>query len=197
MFCSAAFRAVPFVQEVDRTMSQTLLEMFRHKTWATLRLIEYCQGLPTDDLDAKIPGTFGTIRETLRHLVGADEGYFSILTRKQLSEPLPDGMVKLDDLSDGPVALDELAKRIRALGPRWELLAQDADVARRECTTSDGWRVPGSVPMAQAIHHADDHRSHVLSILGARGLEVPEPNGLDVWGYAEAMHLMVPVASGA
>jgi hypothetical protein len=25
-----------------------------------------------------------------------------------------------------------------------------------------------------------------LSILGARGLEVPEPNGLDIWGYAEA-----------
>jgi len=178
-------------------MSQTLLEMFRHKTWATLRLIEYCQRLPTDDLDAKIPGTFGTIRETLRHLVGADEGYFSILTRKRVSEPLPDGVVKLDDLPDGPVALDELAKRIRALAPRWELLAQDADVARRECTTSDGWRVPGFVPMAQAIHHADDHRSHVLSILGARGLEVPEPNGLDVWGYAEAMKLMVPVASGA
>jgi uncharacterized damage-inducible protein DinB len=191
------FVAVPFVQEVDRTMSQTLLEMFRHKTWATLRLIEYCQGLPSDDLDARIPGTFGTIRETLRHLVGADEGYFSILTRKQLSEPLPDGVVKLDDLSDGPVALDELARRIRALAPRWELLAQDAEVARRECTTSDGWRVPGFVPMAQAIHHADDHRSHVLSILGARGLEVPEPNGLDVWGYAEAMNLMVPVATGA
>jgi len=49
--------------------------------------------------------------------------------------------------------------------------------------------------MAQAIHHADDHRSHVLSILGARGLAVPEPNGLDVWGYAEAQGQMQPVAS--
>jgi uncharacterized damage-inducible protein DinB len=177
-------------------MTQTLLELFRHKTWATLRLIEYCQALADEHLDATIPGTFGTVRETLRHLVGADEGYFSILTRKRLSEPLPDGLVKLDDLPDGPVALDELAKRIRALGPRWELLAEDNDIAGRECTTSDGWRVPGSVPMAQAIHHADDHRSHVLSILGARGLDVPEPNGLDIWGYAEAMDLMVPVASG-
>jgi hypothetical protein len=34
--------------------------------------------------------------------------------------------------------------------------------------------------MAQAIHHGDVHRAHVLSILGARGLEVPE---LDVWEY--------------
>jgi hypothetical protein len=46
--------------------------------------------------------------------------------------------------------------------------------------------VPAVVPMAQAIHHADDHRSHIMSILGARGLEVPEPNGLDVWGYAQS-----------
>ena len=83
-------------------MTGTLLELFRHKTWATLRLIEYCQGLADEHLDATIPGTFGTIRETLRHLVGSEEGYFSILTRKRLSDPLPDGVVKLDELPDGP-----------------------------------------------------------------------------------------------
>jgi uncharacterized damage-inducible protein DinB len=168
-------------------MTDALLELYRHKTWATLRLIEYCQGVADEHLDATTPGTFGTIRETLRHLVVAEEGYFRMLTRERLSEPL----------SDGPVALDELAERIRRLGPRWELLAQDAEVAGREVTSSDGWRMPGAVPMAQAIHHADDHRSHVLSILGARGLEVPEPNGLDVWGYAEAERLMQPVVSSS
>jgi hypothetical protein len=40
--------------------------------------------------------------------------------------------------------------------------------------------------MGQAIHHAGDHRSHIMSILGARGLPLPGPNDLDVWGYAEA-----------
>jgi uncharacterized damage-inducible protein DinB len=178
-------------------MTGTLLELFRHKTWATLRLIEYCQGLADEHLDATIPGTFGTIRETLRHLVGADEGYFSILTRKHLSDPLPDGLVKLDELPDGPIPLDDLAERIRRLAPRWEVLAQDTDIAGREFMTTDGWRVRGAVPMAQAIHHADDHRSHILSILGARGLEVPEPNGLDMWGYAQALGLMEPVATGS
>jgi uncharacterized damage-inducible protein DinB len=177
-----------------KTVAGTLLELFRHKTWATLRLIEYCQGLADEHLDATIPGTFGTIRETLRHLVAADEGYFSLLTRKRLSDPLPDGLVKLADLPDGAIPLDELARRVRRLAPRWELLAQDADLPGREVTTTDGWRVPGAVPLAQAIHHADDHRSHVFSILGARGLEIPEPNGLDVWGYAEALGLMTPVA---
>lgn len=176
-------------------MTTALLELYRHKTWATLRLIEFCEGLADEHLDATIPGKFGTIRQTLRHLVGSDEGYFSILTRKQLSDPLPDGMVKLDELPDGPIPLDDLAERVRRLGPRWELLAHDIDLASRAVTSRDGWRFPGFVAMAQAIHHADDHRSHVLSILGARGLEVPEPNGLDLWGYAEAQGLMEPVAS--
>jgi uncharacterized damage-inducible protein DinB len=160
--------------------NSTLLDLFRHKTWATLRLIEYCQELKDEHLDATVPGTFGTIRETLRHLVTSEEGYFRLITGERLSEPL----------GDRAVGLDELAQRILRLGPRWEALAQDADISSREVTSQDGWRMPATVPMAQAIHHADDHRSHVLSILGACGLPTPEPNGLDIWGYAEANAVM-------
>lgn len=157
-------------------MNGTLLELYRHKTWATLRLIEYCQGLNDEHLNASIPGTYGTIRDTLRHLVDSEEDYCSILTGERLSE-----------LPDGPVALGELAERVRRLAPRWELLAQDADLAGRELILEDGYRMLGAVPMAQAIHHADDHRSHVLSIIGARGLEVPD---LSVWHYAESAGLL-------
>lgn len=155
-------------------MNGALLELCRHKTWATLRLIEHCQGLDDEHLEATTPGTYGTIRDTLRHLVDADEGYFADVTGETLSEPLP----------EGPVPLDELAERIRRLAPRWDALAQDTDAQSREITSQDGgWRMPRAVPVAQAIHHADDHRSHVLSILGARGLEVPS---LSVWGYARS-----------
>jgi hypothetical protein len=47
-------------------MNGALLQLYRHKTWATLRLIEYCQALDDEHLDATIPGTYGTIRNTLR-----------------------------------------------------------------------------------------------------------------------------------
>jgi uncharacterized damage-inducible protein DinB len=177
-------------------MTTGLLELFRHKTWATLRLIEYCQELADEHLDATIPGTFGTIRETLRHLVESEEGYFSILTRERfLTKEAAAAFVRSDILPDGPVTLEELAERIRRLGPRWEILAQDAELPAREVTSTDGWRMPATVPLAQAIHHADDHRSHILSILGARGLPLPDPSGsdewgLDVWGYAEATDQM-------
>src|SRR5262252_1200865 len=166
-------------------MNEVLLELYRHKTWATLRLIEYCQGLGDEHLDATIPGTYGTIRETLHHLVRAEEGYFWTVTRERLSEPLP----------DEPAPLGELAERIRRLGPRWEALVRETDLPDRPVMSRDGWRFPAWVSMTQAIHHADDHRTHVLSILGARGLEVPE---LDVWGYAFSVGVMeqLPPSSG-
>jgi uncharacterized damage-inducible protein DinB len=164
-------------------MNETLLELYRHKTWATVRLIEHCQTLDDAHLDATIPGTYGTIRDTLRHLVSAEENYCARVTGERVSPPLP----------DGPVPLADLAERIHRLGPRWEALAQDAVTPNREVTSRDGmWRMPAMVPMAQAVHHADDHRSHVLSILGARGLEVPD---LDVWAYAEATGQMQQVTA--
>ena len=177
-----------------------LLEMFRHKTWATLRLIEHCQGLEDEHLDATAPGTYGTIRETLRHLVEAEEGYLSILTRERFaSKAEAEAFIgTADRLPDGPVRLDELAKRIRRMGPHWEAMAQDADLPGRDVTTTDGWHLPGAVIMAQTIHHAGDHRSHVMTILGARGLELPRPNDLDAWGYAEDLDLMqeLPATQG-
>jgi uncharacterized damage-inducible protein DinB len=165
-------------------MTGALLELYRHTTWATLRLIEHCQALDPGLLDAAHPGTYGTISDTLRHLVASEERYHWTITGQRLSDPLP----------DGPVPLDELAERIRRLGPRWEELAQDAEAAGRELVTFDNFRVAAVVPMAQAIHHADDHRSQILSILGARGLEVPE---LSVWDFALATGRMRPVETAA
>ena len=169
----------PRIREVGEAMNGTLLELYRHKTWATVRLIEHCAGLADEHLDATIPGTYGTIRDTLRHLVDGEEDYFWMLTRERLSEPLP----------EGPIPLAELAKRIRELAPRWEALTEDTDLPAREVSADDGWRFPGAVPMAQAIHHADDHRTHVLSILGARGLDVPD---LDEWAHADSQGLTRP-----
>jgi uncharacterized damage-inducible protein DinB len=153
-------------------MNDTLLELYRHKTWATLQLIEFCAKLSDDELAATTPGTYGNVRDTLRHLVGAEQRYYTRVTGGDV-----------DTLAEPGSSLDELAERIRQLGPEWERLAEDEQAARRQVVTKDGWRIPAAVVMAQAIHHADDHRTHVLSVLSAIGIEGPD---LDVWSYAEA-----------
>jgi len=159
-------------------MSTALLQLCQHSTWATLGLIRYCQGIAAEDLDATIPGTYGTIRATLRHLVESEECDLMELTGER-PEPLP----------DDPVALDALATRIELLGPRWERFAQDIELQEREIVTRDGrWRVPGAVPLAAMVQHANDHRTHVLSILGARGHMLSSSSSwpLSVWHHAIA-----------
>jgi hypothetical protein len=37
--------------------------------------------------------------------------------------------------------------------------------------------------LTQAVHHGNDHRTHICTILGAHGLEVPEFSG---WEYVRA-----------
>src|SRR6202022_3413311 len=142
-----------------------MLELFRYKTWATLRLIEYCQRLADEHLDATTPGTYGTIRETLRHIVDAEEGYLWILTRERFpSKAAGAAFVRSPDrLPEGPVPLEELAKRIERMAPRWEAIAQDAELPGRDVTTTDGWHLPGAVILAQTLHHAGDHRNQVMS----------------------------------
>ena len=151
-----------------------LVELFGHKTWATAGLLEFCAKLGDDVLDATTPGTYGSIRDTFHHLVRAEEGYFARITGQRFFKPLE---------RDQHVRLDELAARIKRLGPEWEALANDSAIADRVVTTDDGWRLKAAIIMAQAVHHADDHRTHILSVLSARGVEGPD---LDVWAYAGA-----------
>ena len=167
-------------------MNEALVALFRHKTWATVLLIEACQGLDEEVLDATTPGTYGTIRDTLHHLVASDESYLAAVTGERPAHSLPSERVSLETLAD----------LTRQLGPRWEVLARDPEIASREVTTRDGWRTPAAIPMGQAIHHAECHRGHVLSVLGAHGIGLPGldiSEDLDVWHHGIAVGLMQEV----
>ena len=64
-----------------RGMSTSLLEDgFRHHVWATLRLIDVCLELSPEQLGTSVPGTYGSILDTQRHLVGADANYLFVMT---------------------------------------------------------------------------------------------------------------------
>jgi uncharacterized damage-inducible protein DinB len=145
-----------------------LFDLFHHKTWATLKLIEHCRKFDEEGLSAEMPGTYGSIIATLNHLVHADIDYIRML------EGGPEPEVS-------PASLDVLAERFQAAVPRWEKALSDEGIQDSEITLDDGYRMRGSVPIAQSIHHAEVHRTHVLSILGGKGYESPE---LDIWAYA-------------
>jgi uncharacterized damage-inducible protein DinB len=120
-------------------MSDGLVELFRHKTWATLLLIEVWQALHEEMLDATTPGTYGTIRDTLRHMVGSDESYLATVTGELPDRPLPGEWVSL-------TALAELTRRLRRSTMPSAIVATSSRCSVRTGSSSRAW-TPAKISM--------------------------------------------------
>src|SRR5947209_12297840 len=68
---------------------EALRDMFRYHAWATLRLIDFCAGLPPDQLQGSVPGTRGPILTTFEHIIASDHGYkmrFGVTSESPIEE---------------------------------------------------------------------------------------------------------------
>jgi uncharacterized damage-inducible protein DinB len=152
-----------------------LADAFAHHVWATDRLIGACEALDPEQLGTNVPGTYGSIIETLRHTVGADASYLSLLSEGRVS-----------DVDEYVMDVPALRATVRALGPVWQwLVAQDLDPDRVIVRTREDGSTsaaPLGVRLAQVIHHGTDHRSQVCTALTSIGIDVPE---IDVWAWAD------------
>lgn len=159
-------------------MGHALHDLARHNAWATEQTLAFCRGLDEGTLNATVPGTFGTIIDTLRHIINSEAGYLFRATGAWDEYPWD---------RDEAVGLDELSERAGVVARTWEeYLAGEVDTERLgEARGDEGevYSVPGGVFITQALHHANEHRAHICTILGALGHEPPDVSG---WGYAEA-----------
>jgi uncharacterized damage-inducible protein DinB len=155
-------------------MSDSLLEdAFAHHVWATLRLVDACLPLSPEQLRTTVPGTYGSILETQRHLVGADSSYLFVTSGERT--PLVD---------EDHMGLPELRAVMEGHGAAWSLLlAQDVDpeavLVRRRDDGSET-HAPMGIRLAQALHHGTDHRSQICTALTTLGVEPP---AIDVWDF--------------
>jgi uncharacterized damage-inducible protein DinB len=155
-------------------MSRSLLEdAFGHHVWATLRVIDVCLELGPEQLQTSVPGTYGSILDTMRHLVGADSSYLFTMTG---------GRTALID--EDRMELPELRVAMEGHGAAWSsLLAEgpdpDAVVVRRRDDGSETY-APMGIRLAQALHHGTDHRSQICTSLTTLGVEPP---AIDVWDF--------------
>jgi uncharacterized damage-inducible protein DinB len=82
------------------------------------------------------------------------------------------------------VDLDDLIDRARAAADRYERYASadvDADEMRRHEGTSGVRTETVGTILAQVLHHGNEHRSQIGTILGAHGVVHPEYSGW-AWG---------------
>ena len=150
-----------------------LADAFGHHAWATLRVIDACLELNPEQLDTAVRGTYGSILDTLRHLVGSDAYYVSVLNGGPIVE-----------IDEEQLDLARLRSLVVDTGAAWsELLATeldpDRDVVRYRDDGSES-HAPASTRLAQALHHGTDHRSQIATALTSLGIKPP---AIDVWDY--------------
>jgi uncharacterized damage-inducible protein DinB len=165
-------------------MGPLLVEAFRYHKWANLHLMDVCCKLSPDQLQLTTPGTYGTIAATLQHLVGAEQRY---LRRMVGHEP----QINERDRFPGVGALRLIAQRSGD-----QLIEAAGSVTGKDVIETDygdeRFKMNLGVVLIQALHHGNDHRTHVCTILGANGLEYGD---MDVWAYGAATGAMVPTAA--
>jgi len=120
-----------------------------------------------------VPGTYGSIIQTLRHLVDGDAFYLYGLTGDRTHA-----------IDTEHMDLRALQSAVKTSGAVWsQLLAQrpDPDAITLE-QDDDGFerRATIGIRFALALHHGTDHRSQICTALTNLGVEPPI---IDVWEF--------------
>lgn len=155
-------------------MTRLSADFFKYHLWANLRILDACAHLTDAQLDSTIPGTFGSVRETLVHIFAAEEGYVRLFTGKLPTHPLTEG---------GPFpGFDELRRRAEWCGESLLTIVEQFDPERAFHLPYDGqfYDVPAILVLIQAINHAAEHHSQIATILSQQGITLPELNS---WAY--------------
>jgi uncharacterized damage-inducible protein DinB len=155
--------------------SSGLLEaVLRHNTWATVELIDFLTGGDPALLGSTAPGTYGRIADVVGHIVGAEQWYVYLITGEHVGSQVRRGE---------PRELTELRELALETGRRVvEIASQGLDPSAR-VTMREGRSSTVGIVLAQLVHHANEHRAQVTTILGANSVEPP---ALSAWAYGRA-----------
>lgn len=152
-----------------------LTALFAHNTWANLKLLDFCEGLSDEQLDATTIGGFGSIRDTLVHIIGAEVGYVERVNGRLPAEPIafnqfPGFKVLKDAVRWTGDELLQLARSARS----------DTMVRQRPPRMLVAYKLASLI--VQAITHSTEHRTHISVIITQLGMEPPD---MSVWNYLD------------
>lgn len=160
-----------------------LEEAFQHHFWATEKLIQHLRGLPAEAATATSTGVYGEVLATLSHLVTADGRNLSYL--EGTPPPPRTG-------PDPTLSLDELSEGLRDRAVRWRLVldhVNEIDVTVPARGERSEMPHATNLLIVQTLHHGNDHRTQICTVLSSNGYEAPV---LDVWRYWIERRLETP-----
>ncbi len=155
----------------------TLDRLLRHMAWANATLIATLAAQTNDALALTSPRNEWSAGRILAHLVSAAGGYASRLegVARPADTETPTSVAQLAQVAAGCADFDA---RLRAQATQPDVLVPHASPDRPARARS--------TILAQAIHHATEHRAQIAGALATNGLEAVDLDALDVWAYGEA-----------
>jgi uncharacterized damage-inducible protein DinB len=154
----------------------TLVEFVRYNQWANQQLLAICMNLGEELLTAKIPGAYGSIRDTFGHLLRAEAGF---LKRIHGAPPQPEFTWEEDP------SLAQLAAYAARIGEAFLDTIQRVPPTQNVHEEEAGWTFDYQARLLfmSLVYHGVAHRTDITTFLNGQGVSLPE---LDVWGYLSA-----------
>jgi uncharacterized damage-inducible protein DinB len=174
------------MQENERSDTSVLNTFFAHNTWANLKLLGFCEGLSDEQLDTTAIGGFGSIRDTLLHIVGAEVSYVERVNGKLPAKPLGPGQFP---------GFAVLKDAVRWAGDELLQLALSAqkDTRVRQRPPRQLIEYTLASLIVQAISHSTEHRTQISAIITQLGTEPPDMSG---WNYMEEIGELQELGAG-
>lgn len=168
-------RTLNFLKRLTMTLQPepTLVELIRYNNWANAQIIAACQKLTPDQLDATAPGTYGTIRDTLVHIIRSEADYIGRITGQRPQPPFR--------WEDNP-SIDDMAAFAEQVAIALLDVVQRTPPTQMVHEEENGLTMDYQVRhlFIQVINHGIEHRTNITTILAGVGVATPEVDG---WGY--------------
>lgn len=163
-------------------------KLLKHMAWANQEIIGAIEALPKEALDAYAVNPEWTVGTIVRHIGSASNWYVWRLLDREAFTPEEkaywDARLKDDDeespkMQDLNYVLEVLCSSDALLLE--QSLLPDADVPREFRGEQQVFK--RSTILAQAVHHATEHRAQAVAALELRGFESIVLDDFDVWSY--------------
>jgi uncharacterized damage-inducible protein DinB len=158
---------------MDTQPETTLVEFIRYNNWANQQVLAACKDVSESQLTVMIPGAYGSIRDTFKHLLRAEADYINRITG---TRPQPSF-----NWEDGP-SLAEMSAFAAQVGEAFMDTIQRIPPTQIVHEEEDGQTIDYQARQLfmQVVNHGIEHRTNITTFLNSLGLPVPE---VDDWGY--------------
>ncbi len=160
---------------METSPESTFLEFIHYNNWANQQVLQACQNLSEEQLAVEIPGGYGTIRNTLEHIIRGETFYLKLLT-----DGYPKPPFQWEDRPTLPEMTGYAAEVGNALVEMAGRILPTVEIVEKE----DGkeFRYQALAVFIQIINHGVEHRTNITTILNQGLLTPPKVDG---WGYLE------------